>query len=143
MDKYDNGDNTWIGMDNSPREWWVAYHGLARGQSSDQVKNITGLVIKGKGKNNFKKGANQVHKDCDDDYHKGKKVGEGVYCTPTISTVESYSGVSNINGQNYKTVIMARVNPKAVRHCKDSGDYWVVNGTTDEIRPYRILYKKC
>ena len=25
----------------------------------------------------------------------------------------------------------------------DSEDYWVVNGTTDEIRPYRILYKEC
>ena len=76
-------------------------------------------------------------------FHKGKKVGEGVYCTPTISTAESYSGVSNINGQNYKTVIMVRVNPKLIRHCTDSGDNWVVNGTTDEIRPYRILYKKC
>ena len=36
---------------------------------------------------------------------------------------------------------MVRVKPKAIRECKDSGDYWVVNGTTDEIRPYRILYK--
>ena len=89
------------------------------------------------------KGANQVHKDCPDVFHKGQKVGEGVYCTPTISTAEGYSGVSNINGQNYKTVIMVRVNPKLIRHCTDSGDYWVVNGTTDEIRPYRILYKKC
>ena len=38
---------------------------------------------------------------------------------------------------------MVRVKPNAIRHCSDSGDYWVVNGTTDEIRPYRILYKKC
>ena len=143
LDKYDNGNNTWIGMNNSPGEWCVAYHGLARGQSSDKVKNITGLVIRGKGKENFKKGANQVHKDCPDVFHKGQKVGEGVYCTPTISTAEIYSGVSNINGQNYKTVIMVRVNPKLIRHCTDSGNYWVVNGTTDEIRPYRILYKKC
>ena len=37
---------------------------------------------------------------------------------------------------------MVRVNPKAIRHCSDSGDYWVVDGTTNEIRPYRILYKK-
>ena len=76
MDKYDNGNNTWIGMNNSQGEWCVAYHGLARGQSSDKVKNITGLVIKGKGKENFMKGANQVHKDCPDVFHKGKKVGE-------------------------------------------------------------------
>ena len=23
---------------------------------------------------------------------------------------------------------MVRVNPKTIRHCRDSGDYWVVNG---------------
>ena len=44
---------------------------------------------------------------------------------------------------------MVRVKPDAIRHCDSCSDsrapynYWVVNGTTDEIRPYRILYKKC
>ena len=38
---------------------------------------------------------------------------------------------------------MVRVKPEAIRGCEDSEDYWVVNGTTDEIRPYRILYKEC
>ena len=38
---------------------------------------------------------------------------------------------------------MVRVKPNARRYCADQSDYWVVNGTTDEIRPYRILYKKC
>jgi hypothetical protein len=55
----------------------------------------------------------------------------------------------NINGETYKTVLMVRVNPNALRHCDDCWDskdpynYWVVNGTTNEIRPYRILFKKC
>ena len=136
-DKY--GDNTWLGMNNSSGEWCVAYHGVGRGNSSDNVKNITGKIFKG----GFKVGQNQVHENCNDIFHPGKKVGSGVYCTPTISTAEKYSGVSNINGISYKTVLMVRVNPKAIRHCSDSGDYWVVDGTTNEIRPYRILYKKC
>ena len=45
---------------------------------------------------------------------------------------------------------MVRVNPKAIRQCncinkdtKEPLNYWVVNGTTDEVRPYRILYKEC
>ena len=38
---------------------------------------------------------------------------------------------------------MLRVKPSSIRGCIDAKDYWVVNGTTDEIRPYRILYKKC
>ena len=39
MDKY--GDNTWLGMSNSPGEWCVAYHGVGRGQSSKQVQKVT------------------------------------------------------------------------------------------------------
>ena len=91
----------------------------------------------------LKAGSGQVHEDCDDIFHKGKKVGRGVYCTPHIKTAEGYSGRSEIiNGVQYSTVLMVRVKPEAIRHCEDSDDYWVVNGTTDEIRPYRILYKK-
>ena len=39
---------------------------------------------------------------------------------------------------------MLRVKPEAIRCCSEhnfANDYWVVNGTNDEIRPYRILYK--
>ena len=142
-DKY--GDNTWIGMDNVPGEWCVAYHGVASGQSSDNVKHITGLIYKSE----FKAGGGQAHEHCPDQYHPGKKVGPGVYCTPTIKTAEGYAGISKVNGMSYKTVLMVRVNPNSIRHCDICDDsrapynYWVVNGTTDEIRPYRILYKKC
>ena len=139
MDEYDNGDNTWIGMNNSEGEWCVAYHGVGRYQESEKVKNITGLIIKGK---EFRPGWAQAHKKCQDQYHPGKLVGEGVYCTPTINTAYEYSGVSTINGKDYKTVLMVRVKPDAIRGCEDSGDYWVVSGTTDEIRPYRILYRE-
>ena len=107
------------------------------GQSSENVKQITGMIYKG----NFKKGSRQAHKNCLDQYHEGKNVGEGVYCTPNIKTGERYAGISSINGKLYKTVLMVRVNPKSIRGCKCKDDYWVVNGTDDEIRPYRILYK--
>jgi len=140
-DKYDNGNNTWIGMINCPREWCVAYHGVGNMQVSNQVKDITGRIIS----DNFKSGRGQAHECCDDKYHPGKKVGTGVYCTPNIKTAEEYSGVSEINGQKYKTVLMVRVRPDAIRCCREHSyakDYWVINGTNDEIRPYRILYKK-
>ena len=144
--EYDGENNTWIGMDNVPGEWCVAYHGVASGQSSDNVKKVTGIIYKSK---EFKPGGGQAHACCPDQYHPGKKVGKGVYCTPTIKTAEGYAGKSNINRQLYKTVLMVRVKPNAIRHCDQCSDskspynYWVVNGTTDEIRPYRILYKKC
>ena len=137
LDKYDN-DNTWIGMSNVEGEWCVAYHGVARGQLSDNVKKITGLIYKGE---EFIPGSGQARANCPDKYHPGKLVGQGVYCTPKPSTAEGYSGISEINGKRYKTVLMVRVRPDAIR--SDDDDYWVVNGTTDEIRPYRILYKEC
>ena len=139
LDKYDEGDNTWIGKDNSPGEWCVAYHGVGRNRDSDTVKEAIVSIYK----STFNKGSNQVHEDCPDIFHPGKKVGAGVYVTPNVGTAEEYSGVSNINGTKYKTVLMVRVKPSAIRHCVDSRDYWVVNGTPGEIRPYRILYKKC
>ena len=38
---------------------------------------------------------------------------------------------------------MVRVKPEAIRGCNYGNEYLVVNGTTDEIRPYRILFKEC
>ena len=105
---------------------------------------IPGAIID----NGFKAGRRQAHKDCDDSFHPGQKVGEGVYCTPKIEIADGYAGTSEINGKCYKTVLMVRVKPEAIRNCAscsgaNNDDYWVVNGTTDEIRPYRILYKEC
>ena len=141
LDKYDEGDNTWIGMSNIEGEWCVAYHGVGGLlNDSEKVKNITGLIIS----TTFKKGDRQAHSYCEDQYHPGKNVGDGVYCTPNIDTAGFYAGISKINNDSYKTVLMVRVKPEAIRGCGCLGakDYWVVNGTTDEIRPYRILYKK-
>ena len=53
--------DTWIAMNNSPGEWCVAYHGVANGQTSDNVKNVIGLIFK----TSFKAGSEQAHKDCD------------------------------------------------------------------------------
>ena len=116
----------------------MAYHGVGFGQSSDKVKNIIGIIYNG----SFKKGDRQAYKNDKDRFHKGKKVGCGVYCTPFIDTAKEYAGQININGKIYQTVLMVRVKPNAIRSPENRHDYWVVEGTTDEIRPYRILYKK-
>lgn len=139
LDKYEN--NAWLGSNNSPDEWCVAYHGVGFGQSSDKVKEIIRLIYS----TSFKAGWRQKHQDCADICHYPNKVGAGVYCTPSIITAEEYAGISEVNGKKFKTVLMVRVKPNAIRmcQCEDAKDYWVVNGTTDEIRPYRILFKPC
>ena len=137
-DKYDNGNNDWIGMSNKKGEWCVAYHGIGRNiHNSNKIKQITSLIYK----TEFKPGEGQIHEDHDDIYHPGNKVGRGVYCSPDVDVAEYFSGAVDINGKLYKTVLMARVKQSAIRTCEDQKDYWVVNGTKDEIRPYRILYK--
>ena len=147
MDKYDKGNNEWIEMYNSKNEWSVAYHGVGRNQCSKKVKKITGKIIKGyenNKKENFKADGAQLHQGCNDIYHNGNQVRMGVYCTPTIKTAEGYWGVSTINGINYKTVLMVRIKCDAIRgcNCPCAKDFCVVNGSTDEIRPSQILYKK-
>ena len=137
LDKYDQGNNDWIGMNNAEGEWCVAYHGVGRFHNSEEVKKITGKIYNSE----FKPGDNQDHKDHEDINHPGNKVGRGVYCTPFVDVAEGYAGISKINGKCYKTVLMVRVKPSAIRTCEDQKDYWVVSGTKDEIRPYRILYK--
>ena len=139
MDKYDMGNNTWLGHDGSIGEWCVAYHGVGRFKDSDNIKNIIGSIYN----TSFKSGPNQVHANHEDMFHKGKKVGGGVYCTPLIKTAMDYAGKVIIKNKKYYAALMVRVKPNAIRSCKDQSDYWVVNGTTDEIRPYRILYKAC
>ena len=142
LGKYNN--DIWIGMENVEGEWCVAYHGIGRNENnSNEIKKITGLIYKG----GFKPGYTNRHENCLDQKHPGKKVGIGVYCSQLIKTAENFSGISNINGKQYKTVMMVRVNPNYIRYCncQDSikGKYLVVDGTPNTIRPYRILYKEC
>ena len=141
IEKYEN--DYWLGNNNSPDEWCVAYHGVGHRQASDSVKNIIGKIIQ----STFKPGPKQTHRNCQDRYHPGQIVGDGIYCAPKIETTELYAGISEINGKNYKSVLMVRVKPSAIRNCYQCPDtkddnYWVVNGITDEIRPYRILFKE-
>ena len=136
--KFENDD--WIGMNNSDGEWCVAYHGVGRSeQNPERVKQITGLIYK----TSFKVSDINLHGSCDDKFHSGNKVGKGVYCATHIETAQKFAGISEINGKKYKTVLMVRVKPDATRgcNCQTAQDYYVVNGTIDEIRPYRILYK--
>ena len=60
IDKYDDGNNDWIGMENIEGEWCVAYHGVGRGKPSKEVKSITKKEYKNAdGKNVLKSETNE------------------------------------------------------------------------------------
>ena len=130
-------DNFWIGKNNSREEWCVAYHGIKAGYS-DVIKKIVKLILDG----GFKPGSKQIFKDYDDVFHPGKKIGVGVYFTNMIKVAENYAGIIDVKDRKYKIVIMLRVKPDAIRQCSENNNYWILNGTFDEIRPYRILFKE-
>ena len=132
-------DNTWLGMNNSKGEWCVAYHGVARGQSSEKVAMITGAIYKG----GFKPSTGGKITFDDDLRHPGKKCGLGVYVSPDISYAEGYAGITQFNGEKYKCVLMLRINPEKIRQSKTYPKEYILEPTTDEIRPYRVLLKKC
>ena len=137
FDKYDNGDNLWIGNNNSKGEWAVAYHGIGRG--GGDIKKILVFILK----SGFRAGKAQLHSECEDKFHPGKLIGNGVYFSPSIKEAEMYAGIANINEQRYKIVLMVRIKPSSIRqyNCKEN-KYWIVDGTSDDVRPYRILLKE-
>ena len=117
--KYDKGNNNWISHNGVAGEWCVAYHGASQ-----------------KLNNNY-----QMMRDVEDQNHPGQKVGEGVYCSPNPNVLDQEGGVVQVGGKQYKIGFMLRVKPDKIRIAKTNNDYWVLNGTSDEIRPYRILIK--
>ena len=90
---------------------------------------------------NLRPGGGQAYANHNDANHPGQKVGKGVYCSPEPSVIDGYSGIMNINGHNYKAAFMLRVRPDKLRYSHSRPDYWVVNGSFDELRPYRLLIK--
>ena len=139
IDKYDSGNNTWIGKNNSKGEWAVAYHPIEYARNSEETKRILEMILR----RGFLRGCKQVHRDCEDKNHPGKKVGEGVYFISSIKIAEMYAGITQINGKNYKIILMVRFNPNSfIRKCKCLGDErFVIDGNSDEVRAYRILFK--
>ena len=140
LGKYDKGNDDWLAYDNRKGEWCIAYHGVAQGKPSDQVKKVVGLIAN----SNLKPGIGQAYESDDDCKHPGQKVGKGVYCTPdpNVTIKDGYAGIADINGEQYYMAFMLRVKPDKIRCSAYKKDYWVLNGTDDEIRPYGILIKK-
>ena len=71
-----------------------------------------------------------------------KKCGGGVCLFQDPKLAECCAGIVNIYGNEYKILLMCRVNPQKIRQPVDHENFWILNPTPDEIRPYRILFKK-
>jgi hypothetical protein len=137
LGKYDNGDNKWIGMKNIPGEFPVAYHGVGRAcKPFDIVNKIVD--------NGFVAGAGQQYANYDDIRHPGQKCSQGAYFTPIIDEAARYAGSGEALNKRFKVVFMCRVNKDKIRE-PDRGKnapYWILDGSKEQVRPYRILIKE-
>ena len=141
--KYDNGNDDWLGKNGNNNEWAVAYHGIGVKMGTKiTLEEVTKCILN----EGFKPGNGQAYADDDDERHPGRKVGKGVYCSPDPNVMELYANWAQtstyINGNNYIMGFMIRVKPDKIRYYKYKSDYWVLNGDTSEMRPYRILIKE-
>ena len=132
--KFDDDD--WLTERDGTSKWAIAYHGLGRMNSFEQIKNILKNVIIKEG---LIPGPSQVKCHHNDLRHPGKKIGTGVYMTQNISIAEQYSGIICFNNKKYKIVLMARVLIDKIREPEDV-NYWILN--KEYIRVYRILLKE-
>lgn len=137
LNKYDNGDNSWLGNEGKEGEWAVAYHGIGKGNEFKKLINI--LLY------NLKKGPCQLYSSYEnirDD--KMNEVGKGVYLTPDINVAENYANKIQFGERksNFKFIIMCRVKPDMIRQPKGFTNNWVINDSYECLRPYRLLIKE-
>ena len=140
-DRYDNGDNSWIDYNNSKNEWSVAYQSIGS-ESFETQLNTSNTSFNIFNSNISNPGIKKQYKDFNDFYHLGYRVGEGIIITPKPEIMEKNCRIFDCYGKKYKIGFMTRVMPKKIRRAENQEDYWVINGTDNEIRPYRILIKE-
>ena len=148
--KYDNGNDDQLAYNGNKNEWAIAYHGIGIGGNCKTVENATYNIFEG----GFKPGIGQAHrnkkninkryKSNGNNNDNSKTVGIGVYCSPKPEVMNGYAKISDttINGKHYKMGFMMRVKPDKIRISESNQDYWVLDGTTNEMRPYRIMIKE-
>ena len=137
LNKFDNGDNSWIGNEGKDGEWAIAYHGIGKG---NEFKKLINIILF-----NLKNGPGQLYANLPNIRDNNNSlVGIGVYLAPDIKGAERYSEKINLGKRKnkFQFIIMCRVKPDKIR---EPGRYpfnWIVDDNYNCLRPYRILVKE-
>ena len=141
-DKYEN--NKWLDYRNNEGEYSIAYYGLCNYLNDrDMIINDLNRYV-----GDIRKTISERTFQNEDDKRTGflwfgrKKCGGGICLFQDPKLAECCAGIVNIYGNEYKILLMCRVNPQKIRQPVDHENFWILNPTPDEIRPYRILFKK-
>ena len=132
-EKFDFGNDDWLGNKNKLGEFAVAYYGInnLNQNSTSTVKSLMGNNQTGK---TFVKVKN-IRKP-------GSNCKSGAYFFKNPKFAENSSQIITIGGFEYKIMFMCRVNPSKIMVPENFKDCWILAPTPDEVRPYKILIKK-
>ena len=139
--KYGKTDNnTWLGKKNKEGEWPVAYHGIQKGKLNifDKILNIMNGDLNEEIGNKYKN-----FKNVEKNVNKYPYCGEGILLFPNIEDAEKYADKTSLGyfHLKFQFVFMTRININKIRSPKGLPIKWILNGNSDEIRPYRLLIK--
>jgi hypothetical protein len=135
------GNDAWLGNSNGQGEWAVAYHGMQKGKLNifDRILSVMNGDFKDevgkicKNTENVEKVTKNKYPNC----------GEGVLLCPNIEDAAKYADVTSIGffSLRFQFSFMARVNPNKIRTPLGVPVKYVLDGNSDELRPYRLLIK--
>ena len=134
--KYDFGNDTWLGNNNSVGEFAVAYYGINNlvNKNMNMMNNIISLM------GNLETG--QTFVGIKNIRQQGQTCKAGAYFYKNPNYAENSSEIINIAGFEYKVMFMCRVKPSKIMQPENFKDCWILSPTPDEVRPYKILIKK-
>ena len=134
--KYDFGNNTWLGNNNSIGEFAVAYYGINNlvNKNMNMMNKIMSLMGNLETGQTFV-GVKNIRKQ-------GHSCKAGAYFYKNPKYAENSSEIIKIAGFEYKVMFMCRVKPSKIMQPENFKDCWILSPTPDEVRPYKILIKK-
>ena len=140
LNKYNRKNSIWLGKQNLNGEWPIAYHAIGNGNVFDKILDILNGDLKNEETKLYKN-----YKNKENNKDKYPNCGEGIYCCPDINDVEKLADKTSFGFYNtkFQFVLMVRVNPNKIRSPGGEPICWILNGTEEEIRPYRLLFKIC
>ena len=135
-----DNNNIWLGKKNKEGEWPVAYYGLKKGKINifDKILNIINDDLDEEIESKYK-----TYKNVEKTKNNNPYCGEGMLLFSNIEDAEKYAEKTSLGffHLKFKFVFMTRININKVRSPKGDPIKWIVNGNSDEVRPYRLLIK--
>ena len=111
LEKYDNGNDDWLGYENIKGEFAVAYMGINNflGESQQILSDLNDYAIKIEKKPTnkiFRNDSNKLNKGIFSIFSNYKTCGDGVCLFQDPKTAENSAGIINVNGLNLKLLQM-------------------------------------